>query len=152
MVHRSLTSVARYEFNALIQDTKKAVESLKLQEESVVRAIEAAQQAHAAAGSTPDETAAQLRKLEIRLRRLHEVLDQVIAESDGLEALPITPAPGPILALTASDARPSPRSSPVLLSSLKRLRELSERFLKTCCRKVAPLMPAWVKGGGLPCG
>ena len=151
-MHRSLTSVARFEFNALTQETRRAVQSLKLQQESVVQAIEAARQAHATAGLMTDETAMQLRRLEIRLKRLHNALDQVMAESDGVEALPFIPSVAPALASSVSESRLLPQPSPTLLSQLKRVRELSERFLKTCCRKVAPLMPSWVKGAGLPCG
>jgi hypothetical protein len=151
-MYRSLACIARFEFNALMQDTKRAVESLKLQQESVVQALETARQAHATAGLMTDETAMQLHRLEIRLRRLHHALDQVIAESDGVEALPFTPSVAPALTSPVSESQLSPQPSPAFFSQWKRIRELSERFLKTCCRKVAPLMPSWVKGAGLPCG
>ena len=150
-MYRSLASVARFEFNALMQDTRQAVESLKRQQESVAQAIEVAQQAHAATDLFPDDTAAQLLRLENRLKHLYAALEQVIAEAEGVETFPGTAGVKPVLALPALYDPPAPQPSSALLSQIRRLRELSERFLQTCCRKVAPLVPSWVKGVELPC-
>jgi hypothetical protein len=87
-MYPSLASVAQHEFNALAQDTKSAIHSLKRQRESVMQAIKAAHRANGRPGRSPDETDLLLSDLLDRMNRLSAALDQVICEIEHVQAGP----------------------------------------------------------------
>jgi hypothetical protein len=81
----AIVSVAQHEFNALVQDTKSAIDGLQRQRDSVVQAIEAAQQPNERPGPVLDEKVAQVMRLVDHLHRLNVVLDQVMCEVEEIE-------------------------------------------------------------------
>jgi ABC-type transporter Mla subunit MlaD len=85
---RCLESVAQHEFNALAQDTKRAINGLKLQRQSVVQAIEAAQQADEQVERAPDDKDALLTGLLEQLNCLGDALDRVVCEVEQIEETP----------------------------------------------------------------
>jgi hypothetical protein len=75
-----LASIAQLEFDALAQDTERAIQGLKCQRESVQQAIEAVQQVDQNPDTVLDETPGVVTRLLGKLGRLNAALDQVIGE------------------------------------------------------------------------
>ncbi len=84
-MRRSLASVAQHELNALVQDAKKAITDLEHQRQSVLQAIEAAQNVDGHNGHSTGETEMLLMELVDRLMRLNDALDQVVQEAEQIE-------------------------------------------------------------------
>jgi hypothetical protein len=78
--HNYLASIAQLEFDALVQDTERAIQGLRCQRESVVQAIEAVQKSNQNPGQLPDETLGLVARLRDKLGRLDAALDHVISE------------------------------------------------------------------------
>ena len=98
-----LVSVAELEFNALAGETKRAIDGLRCQRESVAQALETAWEASDRRGQPPDEaTAVQIARLLDRLNRLNTALEAIMVEVDELETSPAPPGlkPLPVLSLT----------------------------------------------------
>lgn len=87
-MYPSLASVAQHEFNALAQETKRAIHSLKRQRESVMQAVKAAHRANGLGGRSLDETGLLLSDLLDRMNRLSIALDQVMCEIEHVQADP----------------------------------------------------------------
>ncbi len=87
--HRCLASIAELEFNALVQDTKSALDGLQRQRESAAKALEMAQHANERSGQQCGETDAPVASLLDRLHRLNAALDQLKREIEQLEATSI---------------------------------------------------------------
>jgi hypothetical protein len=87
-MYPSLASVAQLELNALLEETKCAIDSLSRQRESVSRAIDTARQAKGADSCLLDETDLQLSYLMHRLNRLEAALERVNLELDGFQTMP----------------------------------------------------------------
>jgi ABC-type transporter Mla subunit MlaD len=85
---RCLESVAQHEFNTLAQDTKRAINGLKRQRQSVVQAIEAARQVDGQAEHAPDDKDALLTSLLEQLYCLSDALDRVVCEVEQIEGTP----------------------------------------------------------------
>jgi hypothetical protein len=117
-VFRSLASVAQFEFDALVQETKGVVNGLRRQRESVVQAIERAHAANERADDLPDEEALRLVELLVRLQRLNAALDQVTWEVEQIETASISAGAEPfivvplILTQLASEDSPLVETSP----------------------------------------
>ncbi len=94
---RCLAYVAQLEFNALLQETQRAIQDLARQRQSAAQAIEMAQQANnARAGPHSAEMVALVMNLLYGLSRLNAALDQVISEIEKAAACPdIARGPGP---------------------------------------------------------
>jgi hypothetical protein len=97
-----LVGVAELEFNALVGETKRAVDGLRCQRESVAQALETAWEANDRPGQSPDDaTAVQIARLLDRLQRLNIALEAVMVEVEGLETRSAPPGlePLPVLCL-----------------------------------------------------
>lgn len=103
--HHCLASIAKYELNALVQDTKNAVDGLQRQRESVAQAIESTQLANERPGQPPDEVLEQAVGLVDSLNRLNAALDQVMGEIKQIEEFP--PTAEPLIALPLCVTWPS---------------------------------------------
>jgi hypothetical protein len=90
-MYPSLASVAQLELNALLEETKRAVDSLSRQRVSVSQAIDTARQSKEADSYVLDETDMQLSYLVHRLNRLEAALERVNLELDGVETRPALP-------------------------------------------------------------
>ena len=101
-MRRSLVSVARHELNALVQDTKKAIDGLKHQRESVMQAIQAVQRVGGNPADPPDDTDMLLIGLLEKLNRLNAMLDQVMYEAEQMEKEHRALSPEPFIAWTIS--------------------------------------------------
>jgi hypothetical protein len=88
-----LASIAKLELNALVLDTKSAVDGLQCQRESVTQAIESAQLANERPGPPPDGVLEQVASLVDSLNRLNVALDQVLGEIKQIEKIPPTAQP-----------------------------------------------------------
>lgn len=91
-MRRSLASVAQHELNALVQDTKKAITELEHQRQSVLQAIEVAQNAGGHNGHSTGETELLLMELVDRLLRLNDALDRVVQEAEQIEQDQLLPS------------------------------------------------------------
>ena len=78
--HYYLASIAQLELDVLVQDTERAIKSLKSQRESVMQAIEAVQQSDQNPATVTDETMGLVARLLDKLGRLNAALDQVMCE------------------------------------------------------------------------
>jgi seryl-tRNA synthetase len=88
--HACLASVARMEFDALVQDTQRAIESLDRQRQSALQAIEVTQRASQQDEPQRLETVIMEMELVDKLRRLEAALDHVKNEIKGVTASPST--------------------------------------------------------------
>jgi len=75
-----LASIAQLEFDALVQDTERAIKGLNNQRESVMQAIDAIQQSDQNPDTASDKTMGLVTRLLDKLGRLNAVLDQVMCE------------------------------------------------------------------------
>ena len=91
-MRRSLACVAQHELSALVQDTKKAIIDLEHQRQSVLQAIEAAQNADGHNGHSTGETQMLLMELVNRLLRLNAALDQVVREAEQIKQDQLSPS------------------------------------------------------------
>ncbi len=101
-MRRCLASIAQHELNALVQDTKDAIGSLKHQRESVMQAIEAARTANEGSGDLPDETNLLVADLLDKLLRLNAVLDQLMHETEQIEMACLASSTGQLITWTIS--------------------------------------------------
>lgn len=101
-MRRSLASIAQFEFIALLQDTKHAVDSLRRQRESVEQAMERIQKANGHHDRLPDDMVMQVIGLMDQLRRLNGALERLMGEVEEIEAVQSSPAPEPFLVLPIS--------------------------------------------------
>jgi hypothetical protein len=113
-MRRSLASIAQFEFIALLQDTKNAVDSLRLQRESVKQAIERVQEANGHADRLPDDMVIQVIGLMDQLRRLNAALERLVGEVEGIQAIQSSPTPEPFLILTIPLAPVSSEDQPLV--------------------------------------
>jgi hypothetical protein len=90
-VGRCLADVAKYELRVLMQETKVAINSLEHQRQSVLQAVEAAQNAGESPGGRPDGMDSRLMELADSVCRLENVLNQAMCEIEQLEANHSTP-------------------------------------------------------------
>jgi hypothetical protein len=100
--HRCLASTAQLEFNALVQDTKSAVDGLKRQRESVLQALETTQQACGKPSQPPDETDVRIVRILESLHRLTVALDQVMHEVERIKSNSILQNAEPFIVLPFS--------------------------------------------------
>ncbi|GAB4534933.1 MAG: hypothetical protein Kow0063_18560 [Anaerolineae bacterium] len=96
-MHRCLADVARLELETLIQDTKVALYGLERQRESVIQAIEAAQNIDECSSKFTDETDLFVRGLIDRANRLNGVLNKITREIEQMEAGPFSPETGQLI-------------------------------------------------------
>jgi hypothetical protein len=132
-MYPSLASVAQLELNALLEETKRAIDSLSRQRVSVSQAIDTARQAKGTDSYVLDETDMQLSYLVHRLNRLEAALERVNLELDGVETRPALP--GSQLAL----APPNPlveASQDKAFSLFSHIQEWRQAFLQIFRRKV----------------
>ncbi len=80
-----LADVARYELKVLMHQAKVAIDSLERQRQSVLQAVEAAQDAGEPSDRLPDEADLRLMELADNVRRLENVLNQAMCEIEQLE-------------------------------------------------------------------
>lgn len=78
--HYYLASIAQLEFDALVQDTERAIKGLNNQRESVMQAIEAIQELDQNPNTAIDEMKGVITRLLDKLGRLNSALDQVMRE------------------------------------------------------------------------
>jgi hypothetical protein len=78
--------------NALVQDTKKAITELEHQRQSVLQAIEVAENAGGHNGHSTGETELLLMELVDRLLRLNDALDRVVQEAEQIEQDQLLPS------------------------------------------------------------
>lgn len=97
--HRCLVSIAELELNALLQDTRIALDGLQCQRESVTRALEMAQYANERSDQPRDETDAQVASLQDRLHHLNAALDLLKREIELLEEMSVPPDTEPFIVL-----------------------------------------------------
>ncbi len=97
--HRCLVSVAELELNALVQDTKRALDGLQGQRESVTKALEIAQHAQERSDQPCEETDAQVTSLVVRLHHLNAALDLLKREIELLEVASVLPDTEPFIVL-----------------------------------------------------
>jgi hypothetical protein len=134
-MQRSLVSVAQFEFRALLQEARRAVAGLKTQRASVLHAVEAARQAHAAANQCSDEAAAQLARLVRRLECLDAALEVLAMEIEAEDRAAL-PAPDEYTLIL-----PMPEEQAA--GVWPQLRNAQECFVKVFWRKVAPFLDSY---------
>jgi hypothetical protein len=81
-----LADVAKYELKVLMRQAKVAIDGLEHQRQSVLQAVEAAQNAGESPGRCPAEMDFRLMELADNVRRLENVLNQAMREIELLEA------------------------------------------------------------------
>jgi hypothetical protein len=89
-----LADVAKYELKVLMHQAKVAIDSLEHQRQSVLQAVETAQNAGEPLSQLPDETDLRLTELTDNVRRLENVLNQAICEIEQLELNYASPGTG----------------------------------------------------------
>jgi prefoldin subunit 5 len=132
-MYPSLASVAQLELNALLEETKRAIDSLSRQRVSVSQAIDTARQAKGTDSYVLDETDMQLSYLVHRLNRLEAALEQVNLELDGVETRPALL--GSQLALAPPNALVE-ASQDRAFSLFSRIQEWRQAFLQIFTSKV----------------
>jgi seryl-tRNA synthetase len=126
--HRCLASIAKLELDALVQDTKIAIDGLQRQRESVAQAVESVQTADERSGQTPDEVLEQAERLVHSLNRLDAALNQVMGEIKQIKKIP--PTAEPIVALPLRVAW-SPNNNHNASMADINLREVSQTLLNS---------------------
>ena len=105
--HSCMAGIAELELNALLQDTRSALEGLQRQRESAVKALEMAQRAKECPGQPSGETDTQVTSLIVRLRHLNTALDLLEREIELLEETPVLPDTQPFIVLPLPITQPS---------------------------------------------
>ncbi len=118
-MQRAMVSVAQNELRVLVEDTRSAIGNLKRQGDSVMQALEIAQQAGVHPDDPLDETDDLAMRVLDELRRLSAALDQVIHETEHIEASPTSPNAGPFLVLSLQSTQVVDDSHPALSATTR---------------------------------
>jgi hypothetical protein len=89
-----LADVAKYELKVLMHQAKVAIDSLEHQRQSVLQAVQTAQNVGEPLNRLPDETDLRLMELADNVRRLENVLNQAMCEIEQLELNYASPGTG----------------------------------------------------------
>jgi hypothetical protein len=89
-----LADVAKYELKVLMHEAKVAIDSLEHQRQSVLQAVQTAQNVGEPLNRLPDETDLRLMELADNVRRLENVLNQAMCEIEQLELNYASPGTG----------------------------------------------------------
>ena len=117
--HRCLAGIAQLELNALVQDVKNAVDGLKRQRESVLQALQTAQQARGKPGQPPDETDVRFTRLLESLHRLTVALDQVMREVEQIKSSSVPGDAEPFIVIPFSRTQVSVDNHSILDTNLQ---------------------------------
>jgi hypothetical protein len=89
-----LADVAKYELKVLMHQAKVAIDSLEHQRQSVLQAVETAQNTGEPLNRLPNEADLRLMELADNVRRLENILNQAICEIEHLELNYASPGTG----------------------------------------------------------